>query len=65
MKSKVGGSSRKIGRNKDKCAKYRLNQHREKNKIRKWKRLIKNLPDDNAMCIELKNKIRALERKII
>ena len=61
----VGGGSKKIGRSKDNCAKYRLNQRREKNKIRKWKKLIKNLPDDNAMCIELKSKIRALERVII
>ena len=61
----ISGGTRKIGRNKDTCAKYRLNQRREKNRIRKWKKLIKNLPDDNAMCIELKKKIKALERKII
>jgi hypothetical protein len=64
MRSKVGGSGRKIGRNKDKCAKYRLYQRREKNKISKWKKLIKNMPADNAMCIELKKKIRSLERMI-
>ena len=61
----IGGGSKKIGRNKDNCAKYRLKQIREKNKIRKWKKLIENLPDDNAMYKELKGKIRALERKII
>ena len=61
----ISGGTKKISRNKDNCAKYRLAQHREKNKIRKWKKLIKNLSDDNKMCIELKNKIRALERKII
>ena len=65
MKSKIGGSSRKIGRNKDKCADYRLKQRREKNRISKWKKLIKNLPADNAMCSELEKKIRSLESKII
>jgi len=64
MKVNSGGSA-KIGRNKDKCAQYRLKQHKEKNKMRKWKKLIKNLPADNAMRIELEKKIRALERKII
>jgi len=62
---KVGSGTRKIGRNKDKCAQYRLKQHREKNKMRKWEKLIKNLSADNAMRIELEKKIRALERKII
>jgi len=61
----VGSGARKYGRNKDKCAKYRLNQRREKNKISKWKKLIIDLPDNNEMAIELKNKIRSLESKII
>lgn len=61
----VSGGSRKIGRNKDKCAKYTLNQRKQKNKIRKWKKLIKNLPDNNEMCIQLKNKIKELEKVII
>ena len=65
MKGVKSGGSRKIGRNKDKCAKYRLNQRREKNKISKWKKLIKNLPADNKMVIQLKNKIRALEKVIV
>lgn len=64
MKSKVGGSSKKIGRNKDKCAKYSLTHQREHNKIRKWKKMIKKLPANNETCIELKNKIRGLERVI-
>lgn len=62
---KVGSSTSKIGRNKDACAKYRLNQHREKNRINKWKRSIKNLSDDNAMRVELEKKIRKLEKIII
>ena len=61
----ISGGTRKIGRNKDTCAKYRLNQRREKNRISKWKKLIKNLPDDNAMRIELEKKIRKLEKIII
>ncbi len=65
MKGVKSGGSGKIGRNKDKCAKYRLNQRREKNKISKWKKLIKNLPADNKMVIQLKNKIRALEKVIV
>ena len=62
---KVGSGTRKIGHNKDKCAQYRLKQHKEKNKIRKWKKLIKNLPADNAMRIELEKKIKKLEKVII
>lgn len=65
MKGVKSGGSKKIGRNKDKCAKYRLKQHREKNKIKKWKKLIKKLPDNNKTCIDLKSKVRALERVII
>ena len=64
MKGVKSGGSRKIGRNKDKCAKYRLKQHREKNKIKKWKKLIKKLPANNETCIDLKNKIRELEKVI-
>ena len=65
MKGVKGGGTKKVGRNKDKCAKYRLNQRREKNKISKWGKMIKNLPVDNAMRVELKKKIKALESKII
>ncbi len=64
MKGVKSGGSRKIGRNKVECAKYRLNQRREKNKISKWKKIIKKLPADNKMVIQLKDKIRALERVI-
>lgn len=65
MKGVKSGGSRKIGRNRDKCAKYRLQQRREKNKVKKWKKLIKKLPYNNEMCIELKNKIKKLEKVII
>ena len=65
MKGVKSGGTSKIGRNKDKCAKYALTHRKEKNKIRKWKKMIKKLPANNETCIELKNKIRALERVII
>ncbi|KKL82387.1 hypothetical protein LCGC14_1985240 [marine sediment metagenome] len=65
MKGVKSGGSGKIGRNKDKCAKYRLKQHREKNKIKRWKKSIKKLPDNNKTCIDLKNKIIELEKVII
>jgi len=61
----ISGGSRKIGRNKDKCAKYLTEHRHEKNKIRKWKKMIKKLPANNETCIELKNKIRELEEVII
>ena len=60
-----GGGTSKIGRNKDVCAKYRLNQRREKNKIKRWKKIIKKLPDNNKTCMGLKSKIRELEKVII
>ena len=65
MKGVKGGGTKKMGRNKDKCALYRLKQHREKNKVRKWKKLIKDLPVENIMRIGLEKKIKELEKKII
>jgi len=65
MKGIKGGGTKKIGRNKDKCAKYTLKQRKEKNKMRRWKKLIKNLSSDNAMRVELEKRIRGLEKKII
>jgi len=62
---KVGSGTRKIGRNKDKCAKYALQHQREKNKIRNWKKMIKRFPDNNETCIELKKKIKELEKVIM
>lgn len=40
---KVGGGARKTGWNKETCAKYKQNNRREKNKIRKWKKMIKKI----------------------
>lgn len=62
---KLGGGAKKIGRNKDKGAKYRQNNRREKNKIKKWKKILKKLPDNNETAIDLKNKIKKLEEKIL
>ena len=58
---KVGGGARKTGRNKDKCQKYKTERRREKNKIRKWKKLIKKLSPDNDMRIQLEKLIKETE----
>ncbi|MBA7534344.1 hypothetical protein ES705_26590 [subsurface metagenome] len=62
---KISGGGRKIGRNKEGCVKYRQGHRREKNKIRKWKKILKGLPDNNETAIELKNRIKKLEERII
>ncbi len=59
-----GGGARKIGRNKETCAKYRLEHHREKNKIKKYKKMLRKLQDNSDIAIDLKNKIKELEDKI-
>lgn len=58
-KTRSGGGG-KIGRNKSKCAEYRLDQKRIKNKIRRLKKQFKkfNEPD-------IRNRIRKLEDIII
>lgn len=60
---KISGGTKKIGRNKDKCAKYKIEHRREKNKIKKYKKMIKKLLDNNETCIYLKNKIKKLEAR--
>ncbi len=59
------GGSKKIGRNRDKCAKYAGAHIREKNKIRKYQKMLKKLQDNSDTARDLKNKIRELERVII
>jgi len=60
--SKIGsGGTKKIGRNKVKCQAYKNDNHREKNKIRKWKKIIKGLLPNNNTRKELKLKIKKLE----
>ena len=65
MKGVKSGGSRKIGRNRDKCAKYTLKHTREHNKIRKFKKMLKKLQDNSQTAIDIKNKIRELEKVII
>jgi len=59
---KTSGGRRKLGRNKKKCQRYQDENRREKNKIRKWKKLIKNLSPDNDMRIQLEKQIKEAER---
>ena len=65
MRTAKSGGSRKIGRNKDKCAKYTLAHKREHNKIRKYRKMLKKLQDNSQTAVDLKNKIRELEKVII
>lgn len=59
---KTSGGAKKFGRNKEKCQRYKEQNRREKNKIRKWKKLIKKLSPDNSMRIQLKKRIKEVER---
>ncbi|GAI89684.1 unnamed protein product, partial [marine sediment metagenome] len=52
---------KKLGRNKEKCQKYKEANRKEKNKIRKWKKLIKNLSPDNNMRRQLEKRIKEVE----
>lgn len=54
------GGTKKHGRNKIKCQKYKNEHRREKNKIKKWRKMIKKLPDNN-MKKELEARIRRTE----
>ena len=65
MRRKKSGGTRKHGRNKEKCAKYKIAHRRENNKIRKWQKLIKKLEPDNNMRRELENKIKSIKDKIV
>jgi len=58
------GGTKKHGRNKIKCQQYKNEHRREKNKIRKWKKIIKKLSSDNNMRKALELKIKKLERGI-
>ena len=60
---KIGGGARKIGRNKEGCVEYRQGHRREKNKIKKWKKILKKLQDNSDTAINLKNKIKKLEEE--
>ena len=60
--SKTGsGGTKKHSRNKIKCQVYKNEHRREKNKIRKWLKIIKKLPPDNNMRKELEIRIKKIE----
>lgn len=61
---KVGSGTKKIGRNKVKCAKYALAHMREKNKIKKYRKMLKKLQDNSDTARDIKNKIKELEKVI-
>ncbi len=65
MKGVKSGGSGKIGRNKDKCAKYKITYRREHNKICKYHKMLKRLQDNSDTAIDLKKKILELEKIII
>jgi len=58
---KTSGGEKKRGRSKEKCQRYRDQNRWEKNKIRKWKKLIKNLSPDNSMKKQLEKRIKEVE----
>ena len=58
------GGTKKIGRNKIKCQAYKNEHRREKNKIRKWKKIIKRLLPNNNTRKELEAKIRKFEESM-
>jgi len=47
-KSKSGGGSTKVGRDKKKCERYKNMGRREINKMRKIKNHLKNYPNDKV-----------------
>ena len=59
---KGGGKSgtKKYGRNKVKCERYRREHRREKNKLRRLRKLVKTHPNDK----QLKQAIRKFEELI-
>ena len=65
VRRKSSGGARKHGRNKLTCARYRLEHRREKNKIRKWQKLIRNLEPDNNMRRELESRIKSVKDKMV
>jgi len=62
LPNKVGsGGTKKTGRNKVSCAKYAQEHRREKNKVRRWKKIIKHLLPNNNTKKELEARIRKVE----
>lgn len=61
--AKISGGARKIGRNKEGCVEYRQGHRREKNKICKYKKMLKKLLDNSKTAVFLKSKIKKLEEE--
>ena len=59
---KISGGAKKHGRSKKKCQRYQDENRREENKIKKWKKLIKNLSPDNRMRKQLEKRIKEVEK---
>ena len=62
---KAGGGTRKYGRNKVKCERYRREHRREKHKITKWDKLIKKLSPESPMRVQLERKKKEYEKRIL
>jgi len=62
---KTSGGTKKTGRNKERCERYKKEHRREKHKINKWNKLIKKLQPGNSMRIQLEHKIKEYEKKIL
>ena len=58
--SKGKSGTRKYGRNKVKCERYRREHRYEKNKIKKLTAMIKNLSPENNMRKQIENRIEEL-----
>jgi len=58
---KTSGGAKKLGRNKEKCQRYRDQNRWEENKIKKWKKLIKSLSPDNDMRMQIEKRIKEVE----
>ena len=56
--------TRKYGRNKVKCERYRREHRREKNKIVRLKAMVKNLSPKNKMRKQAEARIEELQQKI-
>jgi len=54
------GGSRKFGRNEIKCTRYRMRNRRERNKLRKLKKIFRKYPNNKQVA----NRIKSLEKEL-
>lgn len=59
-----GGGTRKYGKNKVKCERYRREHRGEKNKMVRLKAMIKNLRPENNMRKQAEARIEKLQQEI-